>query len=75
MSHLLQCPTGLISQGLFGENLGIGDSEVVLPEMQALDFLPTSKLPNSSSQLLYQEFFQTDGSCSKHKSLLHKLTG
>ena len=34
----------------------------------------TSKPPNSLRQLLCQEFFSTDGSCSKHRSLLHELT-
>ena len=39
------------------------------------EFYPkTSKSPNSFSQPLYQVLFSTGKSCSKHRSLLHKLT-
>ena len=30
--------------------------------------------PRHPRQLLYQEIFQKDGPCSKHRSLLHELT-
>jgi len=53
-------------------NIQLTNPNGVLLELVSDDLtrILTEKLPNSFTQLLYQGFWQTDGSCSKHRSLL-----